>query len=145
MNAHYFRPKCSQLTLAAIISVFIVGCATQPSAKQASPPQSYNIEGKWFWQQEGPWHGYFGLEKKGDSYIGTLDDISEGTYGDEITDVNISNGIIKFTRIGRYCVQYWEGKLKKENGQLQIIDGRWTDTRWGKEKSPLSFSAEKRD
>jgi hypothetical protein len=143
MNTHYFRPKCSQLTLAAIISVFIVGCAT--TSKQASLSKPYNIEGKWFWQQEGPWHGYFVLEKKGDSYTGTLDDISEGTHGDEITDVNISNGLIKFKRIGRHCVQYWEGKLKKENGHLQIIEGQWTDTRWRKEESPLSFSAEKRD
>ncbi len=125
MHAHYLRPKCSQLTLAAIVSVFIAGCATQPSSKLASSFQLSDIEGKWSWSQQGPWNGYFVLEKDGDAYTGTLDDISEGTYGDQIKDVVISDDHIKFTRDGDFGIQYWEGTLKVEDGHLKIIDGRW--------------------
>lgn len=128
MNAHYFRPKCF---LANIISVFFAGYAAQPS----------NIEGKWSWKQ-GPWYGDFVLKKDGNSYTGTLDDVFKGTYGDKISDVKVSKNRIKFTRYGRYGVQYWEGILKVENGLLKIIDGLW------RKEVPYiscSFSAEKKD
>ncbi len=125
MNAHYFGPKCSQLTLAAIVSVFIAGCATQPSSKPTMSSQLSDIEGKWSWSQQGPWNGYFVLEKGGDAYAGTLDDTSEGTYGDRIVDVEVSDDHIKFTRDGAFGIQYWEGTLKVEDGQIKIIDGRW--------------------
>jgi hypothetical protein len=142
MNAHYFGPKCSQLTLAAIVSVFIVGCATQPSSKPAMSSQLSDIEGKWSWDQQGPWHGYFVLEKDGDAYTGTLDDTFEGTYGDRIEDVVISDDHIKFTRDGDFGIQYWEGTLKVEDGLLKIIDGRWQ--KQGGFASG-TFLAEKRD
>jgi len=125
MYAHYFRPKCSQLTLAAIVTIFIAGCATQPSSKPTMSSQLSDIEGKWSWDQQGPWNGYFVLEKDGDAYTGTLDDISEGTYGDRIADLDVSDDHIKFTRNGAFGVQYWEGTLKVEDGHLKITDGRW--------------------
>jgi len=125
MTAHYLRPKCSRLTLTAIVSVVIAGCVTQPSSKPTLSSQSSDLEGKWSWSQQGPWHGHFILEKDGDSYAGTLDDIYEGTYDDKISDVVISDSHIKFTRNGRYGFQYWEGTLKIEDGLLKIIDGRW--------------------
>lgn len=125
MNAHYFGPKCSQIALAAIVSVFIAGCATQPSSKLTLSSQLSEIEGKWSWSQQGPWHGYLVLEKDGDAYTGTLDDIFEGTYGDRIADVEVSDDHIKFTRDGDFGIQYWEGTLKVEDGLLKIIDGRW--------------------
>ena len=140
MNVHYFRPEYFQLKLTIIVSVFMVGCATQPSFKAAPSSQLFNIEGKWSWIQD-PWHGYFVLEKDGDSYTGTLDDVYEETYGDRISDVSVSDNHIKFTRNGRYGIQYWEGTLKVEDGRLKIVDGRWT-------KQPAilgSFSAEKKD
>jgi len=143
MNAHYLRPKYFQLKLAIIVSVFIVGCAAQPSSRSTPSSQlsiSSNIEGKWSWKQD-PWHGYFVLQKDGNSYTGTLDDIFEGTYGDRITDVDVSDNHIKFIRNGRYGLQYWEGTLKEENGLLKIIDGQWKK---GQDISG-SFSAEKRN
>ena len=124
MNAHYFGPKCSQLALAAIVSVFIAGCATQPSSKPASSSQLSEIEGKWVWKQQGPWH------------------IFEGTYGDRIADVDVSDDHIKFTRNGAFGVQYWEGTLKVEDGLLKIVDGRW-EKQGGVVSG--SFSAEKKD
>jgi hypothetical protein len=137
MNTHHFKTKYFQLKLAIVVSVFIAGCATQPSLRST---KSYNIEGKWSWRQD-PWHGYFVLQKDGNSYTGTLDDIFEGTYGDRITDVDISDNHIKFTRDGRFGLQYWEGTLVEENGLLKIIDGRWK-----KERSISgSFSAEKKN
>ena len=143
MNTQYFRAKYSLLSLAIIASIFIGGCSTWPLSRKASSSEPYNIEGKWSQQQDGPggpWHGTFVLEKKGNSYAGTLNDLSENTYGDKILDVKVSNEHIKLTRNGRYGVQYWEGKLKEENGQLKIIDGRWK-----KVVRPNSFSAEKRE
>ncbi|GEM_PF-614558 len=125
MNAHYFVPKCSQLTLAAMVSVLIAGCATQPSSKPTISSQLSEIEGKWSWDQQGPWHGNFVLEKDGDTYTGTLDDIFEGTYGDRIVDVEVSDDHLKFTRDGDFGIQYWEGTLKTEDGQLKITEGQW--------------------
>jgi hypothetical protein len=148
MNTKFSRSQYFPLKLAIIASVFIAGCSTWPLSNKDSSSEIYNIEGKWSWQQDGPngpWNGTFVLEKKGNSYTGTLDDISEGTYGDKITDVKVSNEHIKFTRNGRFCVQNWEGDLNEEDGQLKIINGQWTDTRWGEDPKPLSFSAEKED
>ncbi len=139
MYAHYFGPKCSQLTLAAIVSVLIVGCATQPSSRLTL---SSNIEGKWSWTQQRPWNGYFVLEKDGDTYKGTLEDTSEGTYGDRIIDVEVSGDHIRFTREGAFGIQYWEGTLKVENGQLKITNGRWQKQRGF---SSGTFIAEKSD
>lgn len=142
MNAHYFGPKCSQLALAAIVSVFIAGCATQPSSKPTLSSQLSEIEGKWVWKQQGPWHGSFVLEKDGNAYTGILDDTFEGTYGDRIADVDVSDDHIKFTRNGAFGVQYWEGTLKVEDGLLKIVDGRW-EKQGGVVSG--SFSAEKKD
>jgi hypothetical protein len=123
MNSHYLSLKYILFGLVIISSVFIVGCATQPPPKQTS--KLSDLEGKWSWRQQGPWHGYFVLNKEGSTYTGTLDDTFEGTYGDQIKDVVISNNHIKFTRDGTYGIQYWEGILKVEDGQLKITDGRW--------------------
>jgi hypothetical protein len=125
--------------LAIGFSALIAGCATQPSSKSSASYQLSDVEGRWSWIQD-PWHGEFVLTKDGDSYAGTLDDVYEGTYGDKIADVTVSDNHIKFTRNGRFGVQYWEGTLKKEHGVLKIVDGRWT-------KEPGisgSFSAERK-
>jgi hypothetical protein len=149
MNTQYSRAQYVLLQSVVIALVFIAGCSTStstsPLSQQASTSQ-YNIEGKWSWQQEGPggpWSGDFVLEKKGDSYVGTLDDTSEGTYGDRISNVQVSNEHIKFTRRGRFGTQDFEGDLKEEEGRLKIIDGQWTDARWPEGTEPLPFSAEK--
>ena len=125
MNAHYFVPKCSQLTLFTIVAVFFAGCANQPFSKPIQSSHLSEMEGKWSWSQQGPWHGHFVLEKDGDTYAGTLDDIFEGTYGDRIVDVEVLDDHIKFTRDGDFGIQYWEGKLKTEDGQLKITEGQW--------------------
>jgi hypothetical protein len=140
MNANCRTPKYWALGLAIGLSVFMAGCATQPLSGSRPSYQLSDIEGTWLWTQD-PWHGDFVLKRDGDSCAGTLNDVYEGTYGDKIVDVAISNNHIKFTRDGRYGVQHWEGTLKEEDGVLKIIDGRWT-------KEPgLSgtFSAEKKD
>ena len=125
MNAHYFGSKCLQLTLVALVAVFLAGCANQPFSKPTQSSLLSEIEGKWFWSQNGPWHGYFVLKKDGNTYTGTLDDTFEGTLGDKIEEVVISNDNIKFTRNGTFGIQHWQGNLKVEDGQLKIIDGQW--------------------
>ena len=125
MSTHYLRPRCFQLTLAIIVSALVAGCATGPFSRSGSHGLKA-IEGKWSWQQNGGiWHGCFVLEKVGDSYIGKLDDTSEGTYSDRIVDVEVSGDHIKFTRDGKFGVQYWEGTLKVEGGRMKIIDGQY--------------------
>jgi hypothetical protein len=91
------------------------------------------LTGKWAWTQGLPapqpanlFQGEFVLEKDGDSYSGTLDDISEGTYGDTIKDVTLVNDQISFTRQGQFGMQQWKGTLKKEDGELKVVDGQWT-------------------
>jgi hypothetical protein len=78
------------------------------------------------------------LRRDGDSCVGTLNDVYEGTFGDRIADVTVSDNRIKFTRHGTYGVQPWEGILKKK-GVLKIVDGRWTK----EGRSSGAFSAEK--
>ena len=124
-NALHFRTESFKLILAITVVSFITGCATQPSF---GPGSSYKIEGKWLWEQD-PWHGYFVLNRHGNLYTGTLDDIFEGTYGDLIKDVKISRNYIKFTREGKFGIQYWEGKLEVEDGVLKINDGKWSKER----------------
>ena len=92
-----------------------------------------DLTGKWTWIQGLPaprpadlWRGEFVLEKDGDSYIGELDDISEGTYGDTRKDVTVVDDQISFTRQGQYGTQQWKGTLKEEDGDLMVVDGQWT-------------------
>jgi prepilin-type processing-associated H-X9-DG protein len=92
-----------------------------------------DLTGKWAWTQGLPapqpsnlFHGEFVLEKDGDAYTGELDDISEGTYGDIIKDVTVVDDRISFTRQGQFGVQQWKGTLKKEDGDLMVVDGQWT-------------------
>jgi hypothetical protein len=123
MNAHDFSSKYILFGLVMMSSVFVVGCATSPPSKQTS--KLSDLEGKWSWRQQGPWHGYLVLEKKGNTYTGTLDDTFEGTYGDRVEELEISGDHIKFTRNGAFGLQYWEGTLKVEHGLLKIVEGRW--------------------
>ena len=146
MIANCVKAMRLSLILAILHCVLLVGCNSQSRSRSKVSCLLPEIEGKWSWQQEGPggpWGGYFILEKKGSSYVGTLDDTSEGTYGDKVLDITVSNEHIKFTRYGRFCTQNFEGDLMEENGRFKIINGQWTDTRWGKDPKPLSFSAEK--
>jgi hypothetical protein len=141
MNATCIIPKHLRFALAIILPAFAVGCASQTTSGPAASFDRFDIEGKWLWEQD-PWHGYFVLEKDGDSYSGTLDDTFEGTYEDEISDVSIRGDNIKFTRYGRYGIQYWQGTLKREDGVLKIVDGRWKK-KFADEAG--TFHAEKRD
>jgi len=125
MNAQCSGPKYSKLTLIVIVTMFFAGCSNLPFSNSTQPSRLSEIEGKWFWSQNGPWHGYFVLKKDGNTYTGTLDDTFEGTNGDRIENVAVSNDHIKFTRNGAYGIQYWEGDLKVEDGQIKIIDGQW--------------------
>ena len=87
-----FTNKNSHLLLIIILFSLLAGCAIQPTFDSALYSE---LEGKWSWKQ-GPWHGYFELKKTGNSYEGTLDDVFEGTYGDYIKDVELSENNIKF-------------------------------------------------
>ncbi len=96
--------------------------------REAATPSSFQLSdlvGTWSWLQN-PWHGDFVLKMEGNSCTGVLNDVYEGTYGDRIVDVVISGDRITFRRVGAHGVQLWEGTLKKENGRLKILDGRWT-------------------
>ncbi len=133
MKRHRFQPKCVALGVVLVISVLAAGCATTPASRAGSDGQLSNVVGKWSWQQgipgmspEYPWSGEFVLEQDGDSYTGTLDDISEGTFGDTIEDVTLGDGQLKFTRYGHHGVQHWQGTLTEEEGKLKIVDGQWT-------------------
>jgi hypothetical protein len=111
-----------QLIFFNITFFLIVGCAVQPTYDSALYSE---LEGKWSWKQD-PWHGYFVLNKSRNSYTGTLDDVFEGTYGDLITDVELSQNNIKFVRDGKFGIQYWQGTIIVEDGLLKIVDGTWT-------------------
>ena len=125
MNANCGMPKCCALGLVIGLSVFMVGCASQPQSKAHPSYQLSDVVGKWSWTQD-PWHGDFVLKMDGDSCAGTLNDVYEGTYDDTIKDVTVSDNRIKFTRDGKFGTQQWEGTLKKKGWVLRIIDGRWT-------------------
>ena len=107
------------------LSVLLAGCATQPLSRARPAYPLSDLEGTWTWTQD-PWHGEFVLKRDGDSCTGTLDDVYERTYGDKITDVIVSGNHIRFTRNGEFGIQQWEGTLKKEDGVLKIVDGKWT-------------------
>jgi hypothetical protein len=125
MSAICRAHRCCALGLAIGLSVLLAGCATQPSSRSHTQCPLSDLEGTWSWSQ-GSYYGDFVLKKDGNSYTGTVNDIAEGTYGDKIVDVVVSGNHIKFTRDGRFGIQYWEGTLKEEDGVLKIIDGRWT-------------------
>lgn len=133
MNKHSLIHRCVTVGLILGISVFLTGCATTSSMQSGGSGEHGDLTGKWAWTQGLPapqpsnlFQGEFVLEKDGDSYTGELDDISEGTYGDTIKDVTVVDDQISFTRQGRFGVQQWKGTLKKEDGDLMIVDGQWT-------------------
>ncbi len=111
--------------------------------RETETPSSFRLSdlaGTWSWSQD-PWHGDFVLKMDGDLCTGTLDDVYEGTFGDRIVDVNLSEDHIALTREGAFGIQRWEGTLKNEDGVLKIVDGRWTKERSG---ASGSFTAEKK-
>jgi hypothetical protein len=149
MKKYSLITRCVAFGLILGISALLTGCSTTPSLSSGSPPSSSSgstsplssgssdqhpdLAGKWTWSQEPSdpqvadrWQGEFVLEKKGDSYIGELNDTSEGTYGDAIKDVTVVNDQISFTRLGRWGRQQWKGTLKTEDGGLRVVDGQWT-------------------
>ncbi len=123
--------KCGVVVLVAGLFMALAGCAA-PSG--ASSSNLSNLEGTWSWKQ-GNNDGELILKKDGASYTGTLNDLSESTFGDKITNVTVVKDRIKFTREGKYGTQEWEGTLKVDNGVLKIVDGRW--------RKIDTFSAEK--
>ncbi len=80
--------------LILVLSVLLTGCATSPTHSVRSSYQLSDLEGTWSWRQS--WgshnscHGDFVLKKDGETYVGTLNDVFEGTYGDKIKDVALS-------------------------------------------------------
>jgi hypothetical protein len=146
----YMNAKCgaSNYCVVAItigFSVCMTGCVATPFSTSHSQ-RCADIEGTWSWSQKpgmtdlAIWHGEFVLKKDGNSYTGTLNDLSEATYDDKILDVTVSDNHITFTRQGRFGSQHWEGVLKEEDGVLKIVDGQWKKESgsWG------SFAAEKK-
>jgi hypothetical protein len=127
MKANGSVPKCWAWGLAVGLLVFVVrGAAQTPSG----PDHSYqlsDLEGQWTWTQD-PWFGDFVIVKDANSYAGTLNDVYEGTYGDKIEDIVLSDNHISFTRDGEYGIQYWDGTLIEEEGVLKIVDGWWVKT-----------------
>jgi regulation of enolase protein 1 (concanavalin A-like superfamily) len=103
--------------------------------------QLSDILGRWSCRQN-PYHGDFVLKRDGTSCTGILNDVYEGTRGDRIVNVVVIGDHIAFTRRGAFGVQFWEGTLKKENGTLKIVDGRWRRERGGPVRS---FTAEKKN
>jgi hypothetical protein len=120
------------------LAVLMAGCATQPCSMAKAAYTMAEVEGTWSWHQD-PWHGTFVLKRDGNSCSGTLDDTYEGTRGDKIGDVAITGDAIKLTRYGQWGVQQWTGTLKRDNGVLKIVDGKYT--KWGAPAG--TFTAEK--
>ncbi len=138
MKANGGMRKCCALGLAVGLLVFAGRGAAQPPSGSDPSYQLSDVEGQWTWTQD-PWFGDFVIERGADSYAGTLNDVYEGTYGDKIVDIALSDNHISFTRDGRYGIQYWDGTLTEEQGALKIVDGRWVKTSGVKG----SFRAEK--
>jgi hypothetical protein len=109
-----------------------------PSATPTETPSSISLSGDWRWEIN-PYWGYFHITQNGNSFTGTLDDEYEGTRGDKIVDGEIIGNSIKFTREGRFGIQYWEGTVSESNSTL-IITGRWKSGEFG---SWQNFTAEK--
>jgi len=128
MKANGCIPKCCVWGLAVGLLVFAVRGAAQPASESDPSYQLSDVEGQWTWTQN-PWFGDFVIEKNANSYAGTLNDVFEGTYGDKIVDIALSDNHLSFTRDGRYGIQYWDGTLKEEEGVLKIVAGRWVKTR----------------
>ena len=126
MNSSRIKSTSHCLFLAILYCVFLAGCTSESRSRSGVSPLLSEIEGTWYWQQqEGQYYGHFVLTKQGDTYEGTMDDEREGTKGDRLIDVEITDNDIKFTRVGKHGIQYWQGKLKKKGGQLKIVKGRW--------------------
>ena len=105
--------KCVALGLFFGLTWLMAGCTTTRSSRVGAAGEFPDLEGKWTWEQRleelSPdvlWHGEFVLEKDGASYVGKLDDVREGTYGDIVRDVTLSDDQIAFTRDGRFGIQY---------------------------------------
>lgn len=140
MESYGRKSNCIGLVMALGVSLWAVGCATQSSLKSTASYQLSDVEGAWSWHQD-PWYGEFVLTVDGDACNGVLDDVYEGTFGDKIEDVTVSENHIEFRRAGQFGIQHWEGTLLEKKGQLEIVDGRWTK---GGGISGL-FTAEKKD
>jgi len=146
MNRRYLQRRGVALGLALGLATLVAGCGAMGSTRLGSSGQRPELAGKWSWHQglpdpgpENMWHGEFVLEKEGNTYIGTLDDLSERTYDDTIKDVTWSDGQLGFTRDGRFGTQQWKGTLTEEDGVLKVVDGEWTKEggvsgRWRAEK-----------
>ena len=133
MNKHSLIRRSITVGLILGTSIILAGCATTSSMPAEGANAHGDLTGKWAWTQGLPapkpadlWRGEFVLEKDEDAYIGELDDISEGTYGDIIRDVTVVDDQISFTRQGQYGLQQWKGTLKKVDGNLMVVDGQWT-------------------
>jgi murein DD-endopeptidase MepM/ murein hydrolase activator NlpD len=98
------------------------------------------LSGKWSWRQSPEFYGYFTIQQDGDLFTGTLDDVGEGTYKDNIVDGKINGNVMTFTRSGRYGIQYWRGEVLRSDDTLEIGTGLWRkegQTQW------FSFTAKK--
>jgi hypothetical protein len=105
-------------------SIFIAAGPARCASESSPSYQLADVLGQWSWAQD-PWFGDFTIEQDGDTGVGALNDVYEGTYGDRMEDIAIFDNHIYLTRNGRYGLQYWEGNLKEEEGVLKIIDGVW--------------------
>lgn len=140
MKPRPYQVKCFTLILAVGLSAFMAGCASTPLSQASSTYKLSDLEGTWSWTQD-PWHGEFVLEMDGDSCHGVLNDVYEQTFEDKIAGVIVTEDHIGFCRIGRFGIQYWEGTLVEEDGQLKIVDGQWCKTL----EMTGPFTAEKKD
>ncbi len=123
-----------------VVCGFLVALSGSFEATSAQKRPRLQVSGKWSWTQGSPYHGYFTIEQNGNSFTGTLDDVGEQTYRDDIVDGKIKGSVISFTRSGKYGTQYWRGAVIKTNDTLEIRRGFWRkegQTEWS------TFSAKK--
>jgi hypothetical protein len=104
--------------------------ATQTASVTLSPTQTplLSIARQWSYKIP-PYYGSLYLTQNRNMFSGTLEDYWEGTYGDKLVDGKIDSNFIRFTRVGRFGIQYWQGVITDNNGIL-IINGQWRKEGW---------------
>ncbi len=110
--------------LIVVLSALALGSMARGASEPNGVYQFSDMEGTWAWCQD-PWFGDFTIETDGEMCWGTLNDVYEGTYGDQIIDVELWDSTFRFTRSGRYGIQYWGGVLQEVDGVLTMADGYW--------------------
>ncbi|MBN8704820.1 MAG: hypothetical protein J0L62_03030 [Bacteroidetes bacterium] len=89
-----------------------------------------DFSGTWVWSlsdlpNNGSWEITYDPIKK--TYDGFFNDKYENTLNDRITDIYVDDFGFRFKRIGKYGIQFYEGKITKNaiSKKIVITNGKW--------------------